>query len=124
MKNNIAHSTLVVGASLNDQRYSHKAILTLRKNDIPTYALGLKSGIVGDVNIETEWKKFTDIHTVTIYMNPKRQEEVIEPILALSPKRIIFNPGTENLKFQELALAQNIEVLEACTLVMLNTGQY
>lgn len=124
MNNNIAHNTLVVGASLNPTRYSYKAILVLREQNIQTFAVGLKSGQVEDVPILTEWDSFSNIHTVTLYMNASRQEDVYESILALSPQRIIFNPGAENPALKKIALAHHIEVLEACTLVMLRTGQY
>ena len=117
-------NTLVVGASLKPERYSHMAIKMLRENDFPTYAFGLREGRVSDVDIKTSLEGFTDIDTITLYLNPQRQEPIIEELLALKPKRIIFNPGTESQKSKSLAEAKGIQVLYACTLVMIRTGQY
>ena len=65
-----------------------------------------------------------DIHTVTLYLNPKNQKEYYNYIIELAPKRIIFNPGTENQELIELAMKENIEVSIACTLIMLNSNKY
>ena len=116
--------TLVIGASLNSSRYSNMAIVKLKQFHIETVALGLKSGLVEDVAIATEKKAFDDIHTVTLYLNPKRQEEYYDYIISLNPKRVIFNPGTENPEFYELLKKSGIITEVACTLVLLTTGQY
>ena len=68
--------------------------------------------------------KIDEVDTVTMYVNPSRQSEWEDYVLSLNPKRIIFNPGTENPSLQSKAEQQGIETLQACTLVMLNTGQY
>jgi len=116
--------TLVMGASENPSRYSFLAINRLKNNQHPVVALGRRKGIVAGIEIETEKKEFTGIDTVTLYLNPMHQKEYYDYILSLHPKRIIFNPGTENDELAELALQQGIIPLEACTLVMLSTGQY
>jgi hypothetical protein len=90
----------------------------------PVVALGIKEGSVGSTIIETEKKPFTDIDTVTLYINPSRQPAYYDYILSLHPNRIIFNPGTENEALEELAHKNNIATKEACTLVLLSTGQY
>ena len=118
------NKTLVLGASLNSERYSHKAILMLRKANIPVVAFGLKKGVVSDIEIETCLKSYKKIHTVTLYLNPKRQEAYMEYILGLNPKRVIFNPGTENPDFYKLLERYNIQYEIACTLVLLSTNQY
>ncbi len=118
------NKTLVLGASLNSERYSHKAILMLRKANIPVVAFGLKKGVVSDIEIETRLKSYKTIHTVTLYLNPKRQEAYMEYILGLNPKRVIFNPGTENPDFYKLLERYNIQYEIACTLVLLSTNQY
>lgn len=118
------NKTLVLGASLNSERYSHKAILMLRKANIPVVAFGLKKGVVSDIEIETRLKSYKTIHTVTLYLNPKRQEAYMEYILGLNPKRVIFNPGTENPDFYKLLEKYNIQYEIACTLVLLSTNQY
>ncbi len=116
--------TLVIGASLNENRYSNMAIKLLRKFEYEVFAIGLRKGTVADVIIDINKPNYTDIHTVTLYLNPKRQEEFYDYIISLKPKRIIFNPGTENTDLQQLAKENNIEIIEHCTLVMLRSGLF
>jgi predicted CoA-binding protein len=117
-------TTLVLGASLNEARYSNIAIHRLRGKDIPVVAFGLRSGMVNDIVIDTERKDYENIDTVTLYLNPKRQEEYYDYIISLNPNRVIFNPGTENFKFDKLLQERGIEVQVACTLVLLSINQY
>lgn len=119
-----AKKTLVIGASENPQRYSYLAVQRLMAHQYPVIALGKRSGHIGNTVIETEHKPFDNIDTVTLYLNPIRQREYYDYILSLHPKRIIFNPGTENDELYELAKSKGIQVEEACTLVMLTTNQY
>ncbi len=121
---NLQSTTLVVGASENPERYSNLAIQMLREYGYPVKAVGLKNGQVGDVIIESGKPTLADIDTVTLYVGPRHQVEWESFLLDLNPRRIIFNPGTENPEFEEKARKQGIQTLEACTLVMLRTGQY
>lgn len=116
--------TLVIGASENPARYSNLAIKKLLAHQQPVVALGNKPGTVGTVTIETEKKPFESIDTITLYLNPARQQEYYDYIFSLHPRRIIFNPGTENEALTELAEKKGIITQEACTLVLLSTGQY
>jgi len=116
--------TLVLGASDNPQRYSYLAVNRLRGKGHPVVAIGRKPAAVGDVSIETEKKDFPGVDTVTLYLNPRAQQEYYDYILSLHPKRIIFNPGAENEELARLARANGVQPLEACTLVLLSTGQY
>ncbi|TLP73983.1 CoA-binding protein [Maribacter sp. ACAM166] len=116
--------TLVFGASLKPNRYSNLAIVKLVASGVETLAFGLKTGSVSGVDISTSFDKSNDIHTITLYLNSKRQEEYYNKIIALAPKRVIFNPGTENPEFYTLLKNEGIEVDVACTLVLLSTGQY
>jgi len=116
--------TLVFGASLKSNRYSNLAVYRLLKKNMPTVAFGLKEGDIGDVKVKTNLADFQDIHTITLYVNPKRQKEYYKAIVQLKPKRVIFNPGTENPEFYQLLKENNIEVEVACTLVLLVTDQY
>jgi len=120
----MSKKTLVLGASLKAERYSNIAIHRLRKFNIETAAIGLRSGTVDDVQIHTDLVPFTDIDTVTLYLNADRQEEYYEYIVGLKPNRVIFNPGTENPEFYTMLQDKGIEVEVACTLVMLGTNQY
>jgi predicted CoA-binding protein len=116
--------TLVLGASDNPERYSYLAINRLHNSGHPVVAIGRKKTSVNGVEINTEKTMATDIDTVTLYLNPAHQKEYYNYILALKPKRIIFNPGAENDELYDLAKANNIKPMEACTLVLLSTGQF
>ncbi len=116
--------TLILGASENPERYSNMAIRELRKHGHDVIAVGMKAGIVDDVSIETEIPPINDIHTISLYLNPERQKPFHVQLLQLRPSRIIFNPGTENEAFEQLAKEAGVDVQEACTLVMLGTGQF
>jgi predicted CoA-binding protein len=116
--------TLVLGASANPERYSYLAVNRLRSKGHPVVAIGKKKVRVGDIDIDTEKKDFSAVDTVTLYLNPGAQQEYYEYILSLHPRRIIFNPGAENPELEQLAKANGIVPIEACTLVMLSTGQY
>lgn len=116
--------TLVLGASLKEDRYSNRAIKSLVSHDVETVAFGFRKGIVAEVEIETERVAFENLHSITLYLNPKRQEEYYDFILSLKPKRVIFNPGTENYEFMEILKENKISYEVACTLVMLSIGNY
>lgn len=116
--------TLVFGASLNHNKYSNYAIQRLVANDVEVVAFGVKEGVVQGIDVDIELKPYKDIDTVTLYLNPKRQEAYYNYILSLKPNRVIFNPGTENPEFYKLLKENNIPFEEACTLVLLSTNQY
>ncbi|RMG63332.1 MAG: CoA-binding protein [Bacteroidetes bacterium] len=118
--------TLVLGASPNPYRYAHRAIEMLRDAGQEVLALGNRPGTVRDVDIHTDPAAVSDqpLHTLTLYLNPGRQEPFYEQILAWKPQRVIFNPGTENPELAAKLAAAGIEPVYACTLVMLSTGQY
>jgi hypothetical protein len=116
--------TLVFGASLNPERYSNMAIHRLSTNAIEVKAFGLKKGTVCGIGIDTELQPHKNIHTVTLYLNPKRQDAYYAYILGLKPARVIFNPGTENPKFYKLLSEASINYEVTCTLVLLSTNQY
>lgn len=116
--------TLVLGASLKEERYSNKAIRDLRKYGHPVVAVGLREGEVLDVPIVKDIPPGTAVDTVTVYLNAHNQEPWEARILALKPKRVIFNPGAENPGFERKVEAAGIEAMEACTLVLLHTGQF
>jgi predicted CoA-binding protein len=116
--------TVVIGASPNPERYGYKATEKLVNQGIETIPLGVKPGIIGKSVIINDRPAEKGVHTVTLYLNPKNQEECYDYILSLHPKRIIFNPGTENPAFALLANHQGITTTDACTLVLLATNQY
>lgn len=117
-------TTLVLGASPNPDRYSFLATNLLQQKGFIVYPFGVKNGQIGNMPIINEWPKKGTIDTVTLYVGPSGQVDYYDAIVALAPRRIIFNPGTENPDLQSIAKANGIETIEACTLVMLTTGQY
>jgi predicted CoA-binding protein len=119
-----SRKTLVLGASGNPDRYSNKAISRLVRYGHPVVAIGKRAGNVQGVNIMTEHPAMDDIDTVTLYLNPTNQKPYYDYILSLKPKRVIFNPGTENDELEKKLVQKGITTQEACTLVMLGTGQY
>lgn len=116
--------TVVLGASDNPDRYSYLAVQKLTKYNHPVVAIGKKEGNIGNVEIIKNQPALTDVDTVTLYLNPLNQKPYYDYILSLKPKRIIFNPGTENDELVAMAKENNIQPLEACTLVLLDTNQY
>jgi predicted CoA-binding protein len=117
--------TLVLGASSNPERYSYLAVHRLLEKGHEVIPVGIqKKASIHDQPILNGQPEITGIHTVTLYLNPGRQQEYYDYILRLNPKRIIFNPGTENPELVQLAKANEIEPVIACTLVMLATDQY
>jgi len=116
--------TLIIGASENKNRYSNLAIQKLRSFDYEVFAIGKVCGKVADVLIVDELPFLENINTVSLYINPIIQREYYGYILSLKPKRIIFNPGTENVEFEQIAKDNGIHALEACTLVLLSINQY
>ena len=116
--------TLVLGASSKPERYSNKATLRLLYAGHPVVAVGLREGDIAGTPIVTTLPEGGPIDTVTMYMSAQNQEAWEQRILALRPKRIIFNPGAENERLSKLAADQGIEVVEGCTLVMLSVGTF
>lgn len=118
--------TLIVGATTNQSRYAYFAASRLAGAGIPFIPIGIKSGeVYGEKIIDLRMKpELTNIHTITLYIGIANHEEWVDYLISLNPKRIIFNPGTENPVFSQKAKAKGIEVLEACTLVMLSSNQY
>ncbi len=122
----MSKKTVVIGASTNPARYGFVAANRLKDHGHEIVPMGIKKGEVAGVEIVDLKTKpiIVDVDTVTLYIGPQNQPEWYDYILSLKPKRIIFNPGTENAEFEQLAQQQNIETEEACTLVLLSTGQY
>jgi len=120
-------ATIVLGANNNPERYAYKAVEFLQSIQQPIYPVGIKSGEVRGLEILHDFKdpKINEpIDTVTLYLNPFHQEMWYQQIINLKPKRVIFNPGTENDEFEDRLRQEGIEVIEACTLVMIRTGVY
>ncbi len=118
--------TVIIGATTNTSRYAYKAAERLTGANVEFVPVGIKKGIVFGESILPIQEKpaIENVHTVTMYIGPQNQPEWYDYILSLQPTRILFNPGTENEDFQQMAIQKNIEVVEGCTLVMLGVGTY
>ncbi len=116
--------TLVIGASTNPSRYSYLAMQQLIANGHKVIGIGKKEVEVHGVKITANKILYKDVDTVTLYLSKKNQQEFYDYIISLNPKRVLFNPGTENEELQKLLTKNNIAFEEACTLVLLSTGQY
>lgn len=116
--------TLVLGATTKPERYAYKAVSMLVDKGHSVLALGQNAGEVAGVKIQTKAIPLKNIDTVTLYLNPTRQRDYYNYIVEAKPKRVIFNPGTENPEFYQLLKLNDIKVEVACTLVLLTTNQY
>ncbi len=116
--------TVVLGASSNPARYSFLAVNRLAAHGHSVTAIGKKEGKINDVEITKDQPAEQNVDTITLYLNANNQKQYYDYILSLHPNRIIFNPGAENDELAKLAVKNNIEPIEACTLVLLSTGQY
>lgn len=119
-----AKKTLVLGASANPARYSFLAVNKLREHNHPVIAIGKTKGVIADVPIELKALPISDLDTVTLYLNKENQKNYFDFIVEQHPNRVIFNPGAENPEFEKILETKGIKALEACTLVLLGTGQY
>ena len=116
--------TLVLGATTRPEKYANIAINKLVEKGHSVMAIGQNTGEVAGVKIYTKQVPLTNIDTVTLYLNPKNQMDYYNYIIETKPKRVIFNPGTENPVFYQLLQSNGIKVEVACTLVLLATNQY
>ncbi|MDN3671215.1 CoA-binding protein [Echinicola jeungdonensis] len=118
--------TLIVGVSQNTSRYAYSATEMLQEHKVPFVPIGINKGEVFGKKIKNlrEKPEISNVHTVTLYINPEHQKEWEDYLISLKPKRLFFNPGAENQAFAEKARKENIEVKNACTMVMLSTDQF
>ncbi|HEV3221929.1 MAG TPA: CoA-binding protein [Puia sp.] len=116
--------TLVLGASANPARYSFLAINKLREHDHHVIAIGKRPALVADVPVQEKTAQIDNLDTVSIYLNKNNQKNYYDYIISQHPRRVIFNPGAENPEFEMILADKGIKALEACTLVLLATGQY
>ena len=120
----MSKKTLVIGASEKPERYSNKAIKALRRHGHPVVAIAPRAGQVDDVAFDTEKKNYSGIDTVSLYVGPQNQADFYDYVERIRPRRVIFNPGTENKVFADRLKASGVEAEEACTLVLLSIGAY
>ena len=120
----VKFKTLVIGASINPERYAYKAVNLLVKNEIEVVPMGVKPGLVANLSIVSPLIFQVNIHTITLYIGASKQEPYFDFILKINPKRVLFNPGTENPKLANLLNKKGIVWENACTLILLSTNHY
>ncbi len=120
------YTTVVLGATNNPDRYAHMAVERLLKNNIEVIPVGIRKGESAGIPIRNDFPVLEGVHTITLYMNPEVQKDYYKYILSLQPKRVIFNPGTENPELYTILRKEspNTKIEVACTLVLLNIGNY
>ena len=116
--------TVVIGAAPESEKYSYKAVTDLKNGGHTVYAIGIKQGNINGVDILTDRPPIENIDTVTLYIGAGRQADWKDYILSMNPKRVIFNPGTENPALEAELKAKGLECIQACTLVMISIGNY
>lgn len=116
--------TLILGASASERRYSYLAAQRLLAAGHEIVLVGKEGEEVFEHPIHHEFIQANDIDTVTLYLNPKNQEAYYQDIIKLNPKRVIFNPGTENTVLAQKLEKAGIAYEYSCTLVMLSAGIY
>ena len=118
--------TVIIGATTNQSRYAYLAAERLYENNIEFVPVGIKKGkVFGNEILDLKtWPEIANVDTMTLYINTSHQREWYDYFLRLNPKRVIFNPGTENPELEKQLEEKGIEAVEACTLVMLSSGQY
>lgn len=116
--------TVVLGATENPSRYAYLAVQRLRRYGHEVVPVGLKEGEIEGLKIYKGQPEVNDVDTVTLYVGPRNQQSLYDYIIRLKPKRVIFNPGTENPVLEEMVTSNGIEAIHGCTLVMLSTGEY
>jgi uncharacterized protein len=118
------NNMVVLGASPNPDRFSYKAVKSLLKHNFNVVAVGLRPGLIDNFPIQTGQPPIDDVHTILLYVGTEKQKEYYKYILHLKPKRIIFNPGTENYELAQMARDKGIEVVFDCYFVMKHAGQF
>jgi len=115
---------MVLGASPNKRRFSYSCVKSLLRHGYEVIPIGKRSGDIDEVNILTSKPQIRNLDTITLYLNSENQKDYYDYILGLKPNRIIFNPGAENPELKTMAEDKDINVVEQCTLVMLNSGNF
>lgn len=116
--------TVVIGATENPARYANQATRSLLRYGHAVELIGLRAGTIAGHTIQTGQPTLNDVDTVTLYVGPQNQATLYDYVKAMKPRRVIFNPGTENPVFERELQQAGIEPIEACTLVMLSVGNY
>lgn len=121
----MAETVVILGASEKPTRYAYKAMQSLTSHGHHVLLVNPFKSKIEDQHCHDSVCSITEqIDTITLYVNPKRFQDHIDDVIATAPKRVIMNPGTEDDDAEKRLQDEGIEVLRACTLVMLATNQY
>ena len=116
--------TVVLGATDNPSRYAYLALHKLLRYGHEVVPVSLKKGEVAGMPILSKDDAVGEVDTVTLYVGTNNLSYWYDYIINLKPRRIIFNPGTENQELENLAREKGIQTVHNCTLVMLSVGSY
>ncbi len=118
-------SVLIIGASGKKERYSHKAMTLLQEQGYKVLLFHPKVKTILGQRVINSWdEKIPPVETITVYVNPTILAKMKKAVASLNPRRIIFNPGTQDDDLIAYFQARNIQTVKACTLVMLKTGVF
>jgi len=116
---------VIVGASDNPERYSHQAQLLLRQYGHAVVPVHPKLTEIEGVPVVADLCAISGpVDTVTLYVGPQISQTLKDKLVAIKPRRVIFNPGTENAALKMALVSAGMECQEACALVLLRTGQF
>lgn len=119
------HRVVVLGASTKPARYAYQAQRLLMEQGYNVVPVHPKVEEIEGIKVSPNLRMVErPVHTLTLYVGPERGESMLQEILDLNPRRVIFNPGTESALLQQRLVSQGVECIEGCTLVMLKTGQF
>lgn len=118
-------TTAIIGASPKPERYSYKAMKMLEEYGHKVHLVTPKTSPIEDHPVYASLQDVPeDLDTVTMYVGEKTSDQLVNDLISKSPKRVIFNPGSENRRLEAELKKRNIEVVHGCTLVMLRSGQF
>lgn len=121
----MSETVVVLGASNKEDRYSYKAMILLQEHGHKVIPVHPKLEEIEGVKVVNDLSNIKElVDTFTVYLAPERSAKIIDKIIALNPKRVITNPGTESKEIDEACAKVGIEVVKACTLVLLRTNQF
>ena len=122
---NIEHHVVVLGATPKPGRFAHQAVLLLKKHEYKITPVHPRFEEIEGLSAVKHLSEINEtVQTLTLYVGAAKLDNMIQDILDLKPQRVIFNPGTESRALQKALSANNIQWVEDCTLVMLNSGTF
>ncbi len=116
--------TVVLGATPDVSRFANRAVKMLKAHGHQVIPVGQKKGEIDGLPIHNDQPQLQDVDTVSLYIGSRNQSDIYDYVVSLKPRRVIFNPGTENREFEDKLKEAGIETVEHCTLVMLGSNTF